>query len=114
MLDVLARQHRQGRANAHTVVRAQRGAVGPQQIPISQQLDGVTGEVVGRAFILFADHVHVGLKADHRTAFTAARCLLTDEYVAHGIALYLATKPAPLLSHPFGSRRFILGSAGNL
>ena len=64
-------EHRQGRAHADAVVGPQGGALGPQHVPVPHQLDGVPGEVVAGAFVLFADHVHVGLQGHAGAAFPA-------------------------------------------
>ena len=108
-----AGQHRQGRADADAVVGAQGGALGPHQVAVPHQPDGIPGEVVAGAFVLLADHVHVGLQRRRGAALPARGGGLADEHVAHRVLLHLAAQ-AGLLGHPGGGRGLGLGPPGDL
>ena len=70
MLQIRIVQQRQDHGHGDTVVGAQSGAVGPEDIPLHNGPNGIFGKVKLHAGGLLADHVRVSLQ-DHRV-----RCLV--------------------------------------
>ena len=112
--DVLAGEHRQGRGHADAVVGAERRALGPEQVAVLPDLDGILQEVVAGALVLLADHVHVGLEADGGPAFLPRGGRLADDHIADFVTLHLAAQGLGLISHPGRGRGLVLGPAGDL
>src|ERR1035438_2190682 len=59
-------------------------ARGRQPIAVADQADGVGVEVVGAAFILFADHVQMALQRGHDGLFAAGSGGGAEYYVVGG------------------------------
>ena len=87
---------------------------GAQEVAVHPELDGILGEVVVRAFVLLADHVHMGLQAERGAAFLAGGGRLADDHIADLIPLDLAAEGLGLAGHPVGRGGLVLGSAGDL
>ena len=86
--DVGALHDRERCSHADAVVGAQRGALGFQPVAVANHLDGIGIEVVGGAFVLFADHVEMALQQSHgRGLASRPRGLANDgvaDFVLHG------------------------------
>ena len=112
--DVLAGQHRQGRGHADAVVGAEGGARGPEEVAVTQHLDGVLEEVVDRVLVLLADHVHMGLEQTVGRPSLPGGGRLADDDVADLVLLHLAAQGPGLIGHPGGGLGFVLGAPGDL
>ena len=80
-------EHRHHPGHGHAVVGAQGGAVGPQNVAFHHQLDGVLGEIVVDAVVLFAHHVGMALQQQGRQVFTALGAGFCDVYVQRFVAV---------------------------
>ncbi len=91
MRDVVALHHCQSGCHAHTIVGAERRALGLQPIAFTLHLDGIGIEVVRRALILFADHVEMTLQQSHRRRFAPR----TSWFANYGVAYLIVHRFQP-------------------
>ena len=100
--------------DADAVVGAEGGAVGGEPLTVQHGLDGVFHEVELLAAVLLADHVHVGLKADHGRFLVAFAGGLADEHIAQFVAEGLEAMFLAPVDEPGGDALLVLGRARNL
>ena len=114
MLQFLVLKDGKDSGHADTIVSAKSGAVGSEPSTIQYRLDRVFHKVELLAAVLFANHIHVGLEADHGALLVALAGGLSDEHVSELVAFSLkALFLTPV--HEVGRDTFlVLGGTRNL
>ena len=102
--DVLGGHDRQGRGHADAVVGAEGGARRPEPVAVAHHPDGIAGEVVVGAFVLLADHVHVGLAGRWPVAPRARPPRLRTRTLPTASCSTSQAERPGLLEHPVGRR----------
>ena len=85
MRKAVVREDRQHPADANAVVGAQGGALGPEDIPVADQRNGILPEIMTLAADLLADHIHVGLKHQGGLLLPALGAGFVDDYVVQSV-----------------------------